>query len=189
MSMTGIDRSEPTTDESSATVEPIVDATPDTGAAIAPKVIGGEGQIRRFSIIAWQVSVRKTRPPSVLRERSGCRRLDAGAVDLLDECCKRVRQTKALNLPRIDVSRKVDMGRIGSPSFDKRRVSRGVDARNYRESRHSMMSRLRIHPLKTRARSGHPPKTALFELLPRQMTPNDLTINCGDDMLITFQCQ
>jgi hypothetical protein len=52
MSMTGIDRSELTTDESSATAPPIVvDAKPDTGAAIAPKVTLGEGQIRRFSII------------------------------------------------------------------------------------------------------------------------------------------
>jgi hypothetical protein len=52
MTMTGAARSERTTDEISATAAPIVEATPDSGAVIAPKVILGDGQIRRFSIIA-----------------------------------------------------------------------------------------------------------------------------------------
>jgi len=52
MTMTGTDRSDLTIDDRSATVETTVDATPETGKVIAPKVIFGEGQIRRFRIIA-----------------------------------------------------------------------------------------------------------------------------------------
>lgn len=52
MIMTGATRIELTTDESSATVEEIVDATPDTGKVTVPELTFAEGQAGRFSIIA-----------------------------------------------------------------------------------------------------------------------------------------
>lgn len=61
ITMMGADRSEPIIDESSETLPLIVDANPDTGVAIAPSVILGEGQIRRLRIIAWHMTVLITR--------------------------------------------------------------------------------------------------------------------------------
>jgi hypothetical protein len=52
MIMTGTDLSDLTADEISRIVELIVDAAADAGAVTAPSVTLGEGQIRRFSIIA-----------------------------------------------------------------------------------------------------------------------------------------
>jgi len=52
MTTTGTDRSHLTIDERSATVELAIEPTSEIGPVIAPKVTFGEGQIRRFRIIA-----------------------------------------------------------------------------------------------------------------------------------------
>jgi hypothetical protein len=52
ITITGADRSDLTMDDALVIVEAMVDATPDNGKVTAAKVTFGEGQIRRFRIIA-----------------------------------------------------------------------------------------------------------------------------------------